>query len=75
MKRNAGPLAALVTVVILTIGCVPGGGNGGAVDAAGMTPAQVSALTLEEEFDLFGERYSHMQGLLEEAQLQISDGP
>lgn len=46
-----------------------------AKDAAGMTLAEVNKLTLEEEFNLFGKRYAHMQELLRDAQLQINDSP
>ncbi|MWV31225.1 hypothetical protein [Rathayibacter iranicus] len=43
-------------------------------DAAGMTQAEVAALTLEEEFELNAQHYVHMNELLRDAQLRISDG-
>jgi hypothetical protein len=42
---------------------------------AGLTQAEVAGMSLEDEFGLASERYVEMQGVLEEAQLQISDGP
>ncbi|MWV31226.1 hypothetical protein [Rathayibacter iranicus] len=43
-------------------------------DAAGMTQAEVAALTLEEEFELNAQHYVHAEELLRDAQLRISDG-
>ncbi|PPF17536.1 hypothetical protein C5C34_15630, partial [Rathayibacter rathayi] len=43
-------------------------------DAAGMTRAGISGLTLEEEFELNAQHYVHAQELLRDAQLRISDG-
>ncbi|PPF25194.1 hypothetical protein C5C18_12685 [Rathayibacter tritici] len=43
-------------------------------DAAGMTRAEVAGLTLEQEFELNAQHYAHMNELLRDAQLRISDG-
>ncbi|MBS3181852.1 hypothetical protein [Leucobacter manosquensis] len=45
---------------------------GGDVDAAGMTQEEVERLPLERQFDLLGERYEVMQGLLTDAQRVVS---
>jgi len=76
-------VAALVAtvLVLVTTGCASSAQNGDDVagqdarDAAGMTQAEVADSSAEEEFGLASERYVEMQGVLEEAQLQISDGP
>lgn len=44
-----------------------------AEDAAGMTRAEVEALTLEQQFALVDERYARLNTLLTDAQLVISD--
>jgi hypothetical protein len=74
--------AVVVTILVLvTTGCASSAQNGDDVagqdarDVAGLTQAKVAEMTLEEEFGLASERYVEMQGVLEEAQLQISDGP
>ncbi|MBD8704424.1 hypothetical protein SOM11_06860 [Frigoribacterium sp. CFBP9039] len=75
-------VAALVAtiLVLVTTGCGTNAKNGddvvrqGGRDAAGLTQAEVAGMSLEDEFGLASERYVKMQGLLEEAQLQISDG-
>ncbi|GAA2834630.1 hypothetical protein FB468_2420 [Leucobacter komagatae] len=46
-----------------------------ATDNAGMTRAEVAELTLQEEYELYGERYDRAHELLADAQLQISEGP
>ncbi|WP_170063492.1 hypothetical protein, partial [Rathayibacter tritici] len=43
-------------------------------DAAGMTRAEVAGLTLEQEFELNAQHYVHMNEVLRDAQLRISDG-
>ncbi|GAA2824575.1 hypothetical protein GCM10010471_02450 [Leucobacter komagatae] len=43
-------------------------------DSAGMTRAEVSALSAEERFDLYGERYERARELMTDAQLQLSTG-
>ena len=66
-----------VVTVLAVSGCASGAGAAGGHerrDAAGLTQAEVAGLSLEEEFGLASERYVEMQGVLEEAQLQISDG-
>jgi hypothetical protein len=78
MLRSGGVLRAVllsVVTVLAVAGCASGAGSAGedAPDSAGMTQAEVAELSLEEEFGLASERYVEMQGLLEEAQLQISD--
>lgn len=47
----------------------------GAKDAGGMTRIQVEMLSLEERFDLVGERYARVQELMTPAQEHISTGP
>jgi len=79
MLRCGGVLGAVVLSVVTVLavsGCASGAGSAGedARDAAGLTQAEVAGLSLEEEFGLASERYVEMQGVLEEAQLQISDG-
>lgn len=71
----------LAAVVLATTGCASSGaGRGGDVtgqdaqDAAGKTQAQVADLSLQDEFELAGERYEHGQAVLAAAQRQISDG-
>ncbi|MHC2185715.1 hypothetical protein ACVLV4_001357 [Rathayibacter agropyri] len=64
-------LALLVLVV--SVGC--GAGEERNVrDAAGLTREDVAALSQEQEFALAAEHYAHVEDLLREAQLQISDG-
>ncbi|TQL44362.1 hypothetical protein FB468_2419 [Leucobacter komagatae] len=46
-----------------------------ATDNAGMARAEVAELTLQEEYELYGERYERAHELLADAQLQISEGP
>lgn len=75
-------VAAVVStlLVIAMTGCAASAGNGDDVtgqdvrDAAGMTQTEVAGLSVEDEFGLASERYVEMQGVLEEAQLQISNG-
>ncbi|PPI67937.1 hypothetical protein C5E12_12515 [Rathayibacter rathayi] len=62
----------LVAVVVLSA-CSPGM-MAERRDAAGMTRAEVAALSLEEEFELNAQHYVHAQELLRDAQLRISDG-
>jgi len=71
-----------VAAVVLAVGVVSGSSGcaeGVAVmfsekDAAGMTRGEVSRLSMEEQFDLLGERYARAQELMTAAQLQVSDG-
>jgi hypothetical protein len=80
-NRRLHHVAALVAtiLVLVTTGCAASAKNGDDVvrqdarDAAGLTQAEVAGMSLEDEFGLASERYVEMQGLLEEAQLQISD--
>lgn len=44
----------------------------GDVDAAGMTQAEVEALSPEEQFNLFGERYLHAEKVIADAQRAVS---
>ena len=80
-RRRLHRVVAAATLVLAVTGCTSGAGGGGsasgqdAQDAAGTTRAQVSELSLEDELGSAGERYSTMQAVLEEAQLQVSDGP
>jgi len=68
---------ALVAVASLATGCTrdDDGDTMTSQDAAGMTREQVSQSTLEDEFGLVSDRYTHLQGLLEGAQRQVDDGP
>jgi hypothetical protein len=81
MLRSGGVLGAVVLSVVTVFavaGCASGAGavlGDEAQDAAGLTQAEVAEMRLEEEFGLASERYVEMQGVLEAAQLQISDGP
>jgi len=45
-----------------------------ALDTSNTTQEQAMSLTLEEQFELYGQRYDHMQELIRDAQVQISDG-
>jgi hypothetical protein len=66
-----------VVTVFAVAGCASGAGSvlgGEPQDAAGLTQAEVAGLSLEEEFGLASERYSEIEGVLEEAQLQVSEG-
>ena len=66
-----------VVTVLAVAGCASGAGavlGDEPQDTAGLTQAEAAGLSLEEEFGLASERYVEMQGVLEEAQLQISDG-
>jgi len=82
-NRRWHHVAALVAtlLVLVTTGCAASAEDGDdmvgqdARDAAGMTRAEVADLSLEDEFGLASERYDEMQGVLEEAQVRISDGP
>ncbi|WP_143048639.1 hypothetical protein [Frigoribacterium sp. MCBA15_019] len=83
MNHRLHHVAALVAtiLVLVTTGCASSAENGDDVagqdarDVAGMTQAQVAESSLEDEFGSASERYVEMEGVLEEAQLQISDGP
>jgi hypothetical protein len=77
MLRSGGVLRAVllsVVTVLAVAGCASGAGSAGedAPDSAGMTQAEVAGMSLEEEFGLASERYSEIEGVLEEAQLQVS---
>jgi hypothetical protein len=79
MLRSGGVLRAVllsVVTVLAVAGCASGAGSAGedAPDSAGMTQAEVAGMSLEEEFGLASERYSEIEGVLEEAQLQVSEG-
>ncbi len=68
-------VTVLAAVVLVTTGCASDSGDGqGARDAAGRTQAQGADLSLQDEFELAGERYEHGQAVLAAAQRQISDG-
>jgi len=78
MTRSGGVLRVVVLSVVTVLavaGCASGAGSAGddARDAAGLTQAEVVGMSLEDEFGLAAERYVEMQGVLEEAQLQVSD--
>jgi hypothetical protein len=81
MMRAGGVLRAVllsVVTVCAVSGCASGAGSvlgDEPRDMAGLTQAEVAGMSLEDEFGLASERYVEMQGVLEEAQLQISDGP
>ena len=65
--------ATLLTVSLLLFGVAGCSWIGdGDVDAAGMTQAEVEALSPEEQFNLFGERYVVMQEMLADAQRAVS---
>jgi hypothetical protein len=78
MLRSGGVLRAVVLSVVTVLavsGCASGAGSARGDeprDAAGLTQAEVAGLSLEEEFGLASERYSEIEGVLEEAQLQVS---
>ena len=60
------------------VGCSEGIGgvvSMGVQDSSGMTRAEVSGLSAEERFDLYGVRYERARELMTEAQLQLSPGP
>ncbi|MEV8215179.1 hypothetical protein [Leifsonia sp. NPDC077715] len=44
-------------------------------DDAGMTRAEAEAISIEEVYALYAERYTRLQEMLRDAQLVISDGP
>ncbi|MDY0945702.1 hypothetical protein SOM11_06845 [Frigoribacterium sp. CFBP9039] len=78
MIRPGGVLRAVVLSVVTVFavaGCASGAGAAGedARDAAGLTQAEVAGMSLEDEFGLAAERYSEIEAVLEEAQLQVSD--
>ena len=78
MIRPGGVLRAVVLSVVTVLavaGCASGAGSTGedARDAAGLTQAEVAGMSLEDEFGLAAERYSEIESVLEEAQLQVSD--
>ena len=65
--------ATLLAVSVLLFGAAGCSWIGdGDVDAAGMTQAEVEALSPEEQFNLFGERYAHAEELLAGAQRAVS---
>jgi hypothetical protein len=80
MLRSRGFLRAVVLSVVTVLavaGCASGAGSARGDeprDAAGLTRAEVAEASLEEEFGLASERYSEIEGVLEEAQLQVSEG-
>ncbi|MDY0945704.1 hypothetical protein SOM11_06855 [Frigoribacterium sp. CFBP9039] len=78
MIRPGGVLRAVVLSVVTVLavaGCASGAGSTGedARDAAGLTQAEVAGMSLEDEFGLAADRYSEIESVLEEAQLQVSD--
>ena len=65
--------ATLLTVSLLLFGVAGCSWIGdGDVDAAGMTQAEVEALSPEEQFNLFGERYVRAEKMLADAQRAVS---
>jgi len=58
-----------VVLSVVTVFAVAGCASG-----AGLTQAEVAGMSLEDEFALASERYAEMQSVLEEAQVQVSDG-
>jgi len=74
-RRYLAALAAIVLLLVLAHTLVVWIVRTNATDADGMTRGDVAELSLEEEFALASGRYTRMQRLLEEAQLQISDDP
>jgi hypothetical protein len=44
-------------------------------DPSGMTRERMNDMSLQEQFELYGQRYVHIQELLRDAQLVVSDGP
>ncbi|NRD09666.1 hypothetical protein [Rathayibacter agropyri] len=73
MPRTSWRVLVLTVVVLAgSVGC--GAGEERNVrDAAGLTREDVAALSQEEEFALAAEHYVHVEELLRDAQLQISD--
>ena len=72
--RRAAMIALLT--VLLSAGCAgpqKGTPMSDALDTSNTTHDQAMSLSLEEQFDLFGQRYDHMQELIRDAQLAISD--
>ena len=70
ITRSWAVLLAISTMLLGVAGCsLIGDGD---VDAAGMTQAEVEALSPEEQFDLFGERYVHAEKMLADAQRAVS---
>ncbi|WIA99591.1 hypothetical protein [Curtobacterium sp. MCBA15_012] len=71
-------VTVLAATVLATTGCASGGAGcvpgQDARDAAGTTQAQGADRSLQDEFELAGERYEHGQALLAAAQRRISDG-
>ena len=72
-------LVALLGVVLASglVGCSEGIGglvDMSAKDSSGMSRTEVSALSAEERFDLYGERYERARELLTGAQEQVSSG-
>lgn len=81
-RLRASAVAILgLGLVLGVMACSTGGsgnnGNsgGGPVDGAGMTQAEVERMSLQEQFELVGERDARMHELLAAAQLQISEEP
>ncbi len=75
LRPRCAITTVLAAVVLATTGCASdGGGAQDARDAAGRTQAQDADLSLQDEFELAGERYEHGQAVLATAQRQISDG-
>ena len=80
-RRRLSDVVTLSTValVLAITGCAADVDKGDDVtgqdqrDSAGLTQAEVAELSLEEEFGLASDRYSEIESVLEEAQLQVSD--
>ena len=70
ITRRWAVLLAVSAALLGTAGCSWIGG--GDVDAAGMTQAEVEALSPEEQFNLFGERYVRAEKMLADAQRAVS---
>ena len=70
ITRSWAVLLAISTMLLGVAGCSWIGD--GDVDAAGMTQVEVEALSPEEQFDLFGDRYVVMQEMLADAQRAVS---
>lgn len=73
MHTTLRTLTTAVLTVVLLAGCAAGGTTM-PKDAAGRTQAEVSKLSLHQEYNAYGDHYTHMQQLLKDAQLQVHDG-
>lgn len=64
-----------VASVVFLAGCSADGfAMSGVADVEGVTQSEAEQMSTQERFERFGKQYATLQGIMTEAQLQVSDG-